>query len=146
MAVIHGRPEAMLTNSEQGYRSLFEANHLPMWVYDASTTAFLAVNVAAVELYGYSEEEFLTLCLADIGADAQLAEDRAAIVDGRVLGVVGPYVNWTKAGSRIQVIISSRQIEFSGNASRRSWTGPSAWRVSASWPAGSRTTSTMSCA
>ena len=89
-----------------------------MWVYDASTTEFLAVNVAAVELYGYSEEEFLTLRLADIGADAQLAEDRAAIVDGRLLGVVGPYVNWTKEGSRIQVIISSRQIEFSGRQAR----------------------------
>jgi hypothetical protein len=89
-----------------------------MYVYDASTTEFLAVNVAAVELYGFSEEEFLTLQLADIGADTQLADDRAAIVDGRLLGVVGPYVNWTKDGTRIQVIISSRQIEFSGRQAR----------------------------
>jgi PAS domain S-box-containing protein len=118
MAMIRRRPEATTTNSEQGYRSLFEANHLPMWVYDTSTTEFLAVNMAAVELYGYAEEEFLTLRLADIGADAQFAEDRAAIVDGRPLGVVGPYVNWTKDGTRIQVIISSRQIEFSGRRAR----------------------------
>ena len=104
--------------SEQAYRSLFEANHLPMWVYDASTTEFLAVNIAALKLYGYSEEEFLTLRLADIGTDAQLAEERASVVDGRRLGVVGPYVNWTKDGTRIQVIISSRQIEFSGRQAR----------------------------
>jgi hypothetical protein len=108
----------MLRTSELAYRSLFEANHLPMFVYDASTTEFLAVNVAAVELYGFSEEEFLTLHLSDIGADKQLAEDRAAIVDGRLLGVVGPYVNWTKDGTRIQVIISSRQIEFAGHQAR----------------------------
>jgi PAS domain S-box-containing protein len=118
MTVIRSRPTAALKSSEQAYRSLFEANHLPMFVYDASTTEFLAVNVAAIELYGFSEDEFLTLRLADIGADAQLAEDRAAIVDGRLLGVVGPYVNWTKDGTRIQVIISSRQIEFSGRQAR----------------------------
>ena len=36
------------------------------------------------------------------------------MVEGRLLGVAGPYVNWTKDGTRIQVIVSSRQIEFSG--------------------------------
>jgi hypothetical protein len=118
VAVIPGHPTATLKGSEQAYRSLFEANHLPMFVYDAATTEFLAVNVAAVELYGFSEDEFLTLRLADIGAETQLSEDRAAIVDGRLLGVVGPYVNWTKDGTRIQVIISSRQIEFSGRPAR----------------------------
>jgi two-component system cell cycle sensor histidine kinase/response regulator CckA len=118
MTVIGRRPRSRLKNSEQAYRSLFEATHLPMWVYDACTTEFLAVNMAAVELYGYSKEEFLTLRLGDIGADLQVAEDRAAVVDGRLLGVVGPYVNWTKAGARIQVLISSRQIEFSGRQAR----------------------------
>lgn len=116
--MIRTLPRGALKSSEQAYRSLFEANHLPMWVYDASTREFLAVNVAALELYGYSEEESLTLRLADIGADAQLIEDRAAIVEGRLLGVAGPYVNWTKDGTRIQVIVSSRQIEFSGRQAR----------------------------
>jgi PAS domain S-box-containing protein len=118
MTVIRTRAKGALKNSEQAYRSLFEANHLPMWVHDASTTEFLAVNVAAVELYGYSEEEFLALRLVDIGADAQVADEQTAVVDGRLLGVVGPYVNWTKDGTRIQVIISSREIEFSGRQAR----------------------------
>jgi PAS domain S-box-containing protein len=115
--VIRRRPEP-IGHSEEAYRSLFEANHLPMWVYEVSTTAFLAVNAAAVQLYGYSQEEFMAMQLADIGADAQATEDRAAIVDGRPLGVVGPYVNWTKEGDRIEVIISSRPIEFSGRQAR----------------------------
>jgi two-component system cell cycle sensor histidine kinase/response regulator CckA len=118
VTVIRTRAKDALKSSEQVYRSLFETNHLPMWVYDASTTEFLAVNVAAVELYGYTEEEFLGLRLVDIGADTQFEEDRAAIVDGRPLGVVGPYVNWTKDGTRIQVILRSRQIEFSGRQAR----------------------------
>ena len=33
---------------------LFEASPLPMWVYDAETLDFLAVNDAAVRNYGWS--------------------------------------------------------------------------------------------
>jgi PAS domain S-box-containing protein len=52
--------------SEQAYRLMFERNRLPMWVTDAGSLAFLAVNDAAVEHYGYSRQEFLALTLADI--------------------------------------------------------------------------------
>ena len=106
------------TGEAHAYRSLFETIRLPIWVYDVSTTAFLAVNAAAIELYGYTEEEFLALRLADIGADTQIAEDHAAIVDGRPLDIVGPYVNWTKSGERIEVVITSRPLEFSGHHAR----------------------------
>ena len=40
-------------------RLLFDATPLPAWVYDAETLRYIAVNRAAVEHYGYSEEEFL---------------------------------------------------------------------------------------
>lgn len=55
-----------LRNSETRYRLLFECNPLPLWVYDLETLAFLAVNDAAVEHYGYSREEFLRMTLKDI--------------------------------------------------------------------------------
>ena len=45
---------------------LFEASPTPMWVYDAETLAFLAVNDAAVRHYGYSREEFLAMTIKDI--------------------------------------------------------------------------------
>jgi PAS domain S-box-containing protein len=89
-----------------------------MWVYCLETQGFLAVNAAAVALYGYSEAEFLSMTLANIGADAQVAEDRTAIVEGRPLDVVGPHSNQTKSGDRIKVLITSRSIEFSGLPSR----------------------------
>src|SRR4051812_21852927 len=44
---------------EGRYRMLFESSPLPMWVFDAGTLRYLAVNDAAVRLYGYSREEFL---------------------------------------------------------------------------------------
>ena len=37
-----------------------------MWVFDLETLAFLAVNDAAVRLYGYSREEFLAMTLEDV--------------------------------------------------------------------------------
>ena len=55
-----------LERSEERYRLLFEANPLPMWVYDAETLRFLAVNEAAVRHYGYTRSEFLAMTITDI--------------------------------------------------------------------------------
>jgi PAS domain S-box-containing protein len=48
------------------FRSLFYDIPLPMWVYDLDTFAFLDVNHAAMRLYGYSREEFLSMTIKDI--------------------------------------------------------------------------------
>ena len=50
----------------QEYRGLFENNPHPMWIFDAETLRFLAVNDAAVVRYGYSAEEFRGMTLRDI--------------------------------------------------------------------------------
>src|SRR6266550_2432976 len=47
--------------SEERYRTLFEQNPLPMWLYDTATLAVLDVNHAAVRHYGYSRDEFLQM-------------------------------------------------------------------------------------
>jgi PAS domain S-box-containing protein len=60
------RAEAALREGEAHYRTLFEANPHPMWVFDAETLRFLAVNDAAVKRYGYSRDEFLAMTLKDI--------------------------------------------------------------------------------
>ena len=48
------------------YRMLFESSPLPMWVFDAETLRFLAVNDAAVRLYGYTRAEFLQMSATDV--------------------------------------------------------------------------------
>ncbi len=58
--------EAELRASEERYRLLFKNNPHPMWVYDLETLEFIAVNHAAVEHYGYTRDEFLTMTIADI--------------------------------------------------------------------------------
>src|SRR5438552_10369517 len=58
--------EKELRESENQYRLLFHANPHPMWVFDPETLRFLAVNNAAVHLYGYSVSEFLSMTVKDI--------------------------------------------------------------------------------
>ena len=52
--------------SERRYRMLFDSNPHPMWVYDVQTLRFLAVNEAAIQAYGYSQAEFLSMTIRDI--------------------------------------------------------------------------------
>ena len=75
-AIETGRLVRSLERSEERYRLLFEANPLPMWVYDADTLRFLAVNDAAVRHYGYTSSEFLSMTITDIRPREDV--DRAA--------------------------------------------------------------------
>jgi len=52
--------------NEIKYRYLFDNNPQPMYIYDVETLAFIEVNKAAIEHYGYSKEEFLQMNLIDI--------------------------------------------------------------------------------
>src|SRR5246127_3769183 len=55
-----------LQQSEERYHLLFDSNPHPVWVYDLKTLAILDVNRSAVQNYGYSREEFLSLTIKDI--------------------------------------------------------------------------------
>ena len=106
--------------SEEQYRLLFDGNPHPMWVYDPETLAFLAVNDAAVHLYGYSREEFLAMTLADIRPTAdvphlltRLAEDAS-----RRGASEGTWKHRRKDGTLIDAEISSNAIVFQGRPAR----------------------------
>lgn len=58
--------ETELRRSEKRFLALFECNPSPMWVYDAETLGFLAVNEAAIRHYGYRREEFLRMTIRDV--------------------------------------------------------------------------------
>ena len=54
------------SGNDATYRQVFRGSPLPMWVYDIQSLRMLAVNSAALTLYGYSRPVFLTLSLADL--------------------------------------------------------------------------------
>lgn len=63
-----------LLDSEEKYRLLFERNPLPFWLIDTESQAFLDVNRAAVEHYGFSREEWLNLRVRDIRPAEDVAD------------------------------------------------------------------------
>jgi PAS domain S-box-containing protein len=111
--------EEMLRASEERYRSLFESNPNPMWVYDVETLLFLAVNAAAVEHYGYSQDEFLAMTIKDI----RPAEDIPALIDDLVetTGVAKNAIQWRhcrKDKTMIEVEIASHDLIWLGRRAR----------------------------
>lgn len=52
--------------NEAKYRYMFHNNPQPMWIYDLETLTFLEVNEAAINHYGYTKDEFLSMTLKDI--------------------------------------------------------------------------------
>ncbi len=64
------------------FRLLFDSNPSPMWVFDAESLAFLAVNRAATAEYGWSREEFLQMTILDIRPEEDVEPLRAAAKTG----------------------------------------------------------------
>src|SRR5687768_12299476 len=60
------RSNKKLLQKGEEYEVLFEENPNPMWVCDAQSLRFLAVNRAALEHFGYNREELLTLTPKDM--------------------------------------------------------------------------------
>jgi diguanylate cyclase (GGDEF)-like protein/PAS domain S-box-containing protein len=55
-----------VSQATEEYRLTFDTNPHPLWIYDAETLEFLAVNQAACLTHGYTPEEFAKLKLSDI--------------------------------------------------------------------------------
>jgi PAS domain S-box-containing protein len=113
----HG--QAALRDSQGRWHMLFERNPLPMWIFDVQTLAFLAVNEAAVQQYGWSQDEFRTLTLRDI----RPPEDVPALLDDIGQGHAGLHGGqlWRhrrKNGDLLWVDITAHSIEFGGRSAR----------------------------
>ncbi len=53
-------------NAADSFRLLFENNPVPMWVVEKSSLKFIDINAAAIELYGYTREQFLKMTSLEI--------------------------------------------------------------------------------
>jgi PAS domain S-box-containing protein len=97
------------------FRYLFDQNPTPMWVYELGSLAFLEVNQAAIQNYGYTRAEFLGMRITDI----RPPEDVPKLLDltaNRPAGLrhVGKWRHRLRSGAVIDVDISSSTIEFGG--------------------------------
>jgi diguanylate cyclase (GGDEF)-like protein/PAS domain S-box-containing protein len=105
------RGEVAPVASEAGFRRLFFEHPQAMWVLDAETRSFLAVNDAAVATYGYSAEEFAALTIAAVRPDAtHLAVDFGRARTGKAAFSARHHL---RDGRVIDVEVTTVPLEFS---------------------------------
>lgn len=94
---------------------LFENHPDPMWFYDCDTLEFLAVNEAAIKVYGYSKDEFLSMTIADIRPREDVAALRKTVSEsGKGYADAGIWRHCLKSGEIIHVHITAHTVDFNG--------------------------------
>ena len=101
--------------AEERRRLLFDANPQPMWIFDAETLDFLAVNDAAVRHYGYSRDQFLAMSIMDI----RPAEEPSGPPIGHQTRPEAAFTRHErKDGTVIDMELVSHELELDGRRAR----------------------------
>ena len=108
----------VLKNRDKRFRLLFENNPQPMWVLDAETQTFLEVNAAAAALYGYSQDEFRGMKLANIAGQGEAKRFAEEVRIGGQPSTLSVWSHRAKNGRLIEVETAIHEIEYNG---RKAW-------------------------
>lgn len=108
-----------LVESEGQYRHLFELNPNPMWIYRTSDLRFVKVNRSAIDLYGYTNDEFLVMDITGIRPKAD-RERLKNFVRSLSPGInrSGTWKHLKKNGEILYVSIVTYDLSFNGEACR----------------------------
>jgi len=106
-----------LQESEERFRDLFDNTPMPMWLFDKEGMGFLAVNQAAVSLYGYSREEFLGMTLRDLRPSGDAKELEDTLLQGG-MNIQGIRRHRAKDGRELMVDIATHELVRDGRALR----------------------------
>ncbi|PKP52454.1 MAG: hypothetical protein CVT92_08810 [Bacteroidetes bacterium HGW-Bacteroidetes-1] len=99
-----------MMESEKLYRNIFMNSPAAMWIYDTNTLDFVEVNETAVNMYGYSREEFLSMTLKDIRPSEDIPALLEDVKNKSVYQAPKQWRHILKDGSIIDVEISSHII------------------------------------
>ena len=106
---------ARLEESESRFRNLFAASPIAMWVHDAETLRLLAVNAAAVEQYGWSEDALLQMTARDLEPPEGLPEALQAVRSQSGLSHTDRVAqHWRADGTRLLVEVRTHDVEIGG--------------------------------
>lgn len=117
---VRGRNLAESAGEEarRSFEQLFRRNPLPVLVYDSKSLEILAVNEAAVEEYGYSEEEFLKLTLPAIHPTEDTEKLLGHLARVKTYSYTGHWRHRRKDGSPAEMEIVSHPMAFAGREAR----------------------------
>lgn len=97
---------------------LIQNNPESIYIYDVENLRFLEVNEAAVNLYGYSRDEFLQMDLTDLYTPEDIQTLLGNSSDDYQTGIfTGPYRHKKRNGSSVFVEISKIRFKYNGKES-----------------------------
>jgi|GEM_PF-1565741 len=103
-----------LKESEKRYSELFRLNPQPIWMFDLDTYRFVQVNKAAIDLYGYSEKEFLQKTIFEMRPPEEMPAFKKALekCSGEDSYISGKFTHITKAKKVIHVEVQSKTVSM----------------------------------
>ncbi len=108
-----------LKKSEEQYKFLFNNNPLPMCAFDDASHAFLMVNEAATDHYGYSEKEFLQMTIDELEpVKRSSVYTGSGTLSNYSSNITTDFQHQKKNGEVIDVELRTHQIEIEG---RKAW-------------------------
>ncbi len=109
-----------IAERDEMYNEILKQFPDPIFIYDVENLKFLEVNSAALDLYGYTREEFLEMDLTDLYApeDIQSLIETSNKEKGNRYG--GPWRQKRKNGTSIIVEIGKVNVEFEGRRAHMS--------------------------
>ncbi len=109
--------EARLLASEERYRYLFNNNPASIVIWDMETLRIIEVNESAVEIYGYTKEEFLELSVLDIRPNDEHDKFINLVEQARDNEFNKKTMTWRHINSKGAIVImeiSSHNIMYNG--------------------------------
>jgi PAS domain S-box-containing protein len=108
------RIEFAHTGNDQ-YLAVFDLLPKSVWIFETATLRIVAVNQAAIDAYGYSRQEFLTMTIADIRPQEDVQRLKDHIRDEtNSLDYAGVWRHRRKDGSLFAVEITTQAMNFNG--------------------------------
>ncbi|WP_407429304.1 PAS domain S-box protein [Arcticibacter sp.] len=109
-----------LQAAKNRYKEVFELSPQPMWVYELDTLRFLDVNAAAIQNYGFSKAEFLSMTLLDIRPEKDIETLKRIVKED--VQCDKPHSNFfqhrKKDGEIIRVLVKGNSINYDGKLAR----------------------------
>jgi PAS domain S-box-containing protein len=104
----------MSTSSAALYAATFESLPFPTYVFHRQTLKFLAVNRAAVDRYGYSRREFLSMRIQDIRPASEVPALRRALQSSKNHGHRTAWRHQTREGEVFVADVVWQRLRFRG--------------------------------
>jgi len=108
--------EKALIVSEQKYKTLFDENPFPMVIWDFETKKILDCNAIALEKYGYTREEFLSLTIWDVRPEEDIPLLNEFVKDESSYGPIHRKI-WRhkkKNGEIMMIDLKGQIIDYNG--------------------------------